>query len=74
MVVRGGGDLATGVVARLHRAGFPVVVLELARPLAIRRTVSVARAVAEGAATIEDLSAQVVENPGRSDQNWRPPA
>lgn len=66
VVVRGGGDLATGVVARLHRAGFPVVVLELARPLAIRRTVSVARAVAEGAATIEDLSAQVVGTPAEA--------
>lgn len=60
VVVRGGGDLATGVVARLHRAGFPVVVLELAAPLAIRRTVSVARAVSEGSATIEDLDAQLV--------------
>ena len=63
VVVRGGGDLATGVVARLHRAGFPLVVLELANPLAIRRTVSVARAVQEGSAVIEDLTAVRVDTP-----------
>jgi xanthine dehydrogenase accessory factor len=63
VVVRGGGDLATGVVARLHRAGFPIVVLELPTPLAIRRTVSVARAVREGAAAIEDLNTVLVSTP-----------
>ena len=45
VVVRGGGDLATGTVFRLQRAGFPVLVLELEQPLAIRRTVAVASAV-----------------------------
>ena len=48
VVVRGGGDLATGTIYRLHRAGFPVLVLELQKPLAIRRTVAVASAVNEG--------------------------
>lgn len=63
VVVRGGGDLATGVVARLHRAGFLVAVLELEYPLAIRRSVSVARAVSDGTARIEDLTAQLVDTP-----------
>ena len=63
ILVRGGGDLATGVVARLHRAGFPVVVLELAAPLAIRRTVSAARAVREGSADIEDLHVRLADTP-----------
>lgn len=63
VVVRGGGDLATGVVARLHRSGFPLVVLELPTPLAIRRSVSVARAVSEGAAVVEDLDVQLVNTP-----------
>ena len=61
-VVRGGGDLGTGVAARLHRAGFPVVVLEIAEPVAIRRTVSAATAIDAGAVTIEDLTAQRVES------------
>ncbi len=57
VVVRGGGDLATGVVYRLRAAGFPVVVLELAHPLAIRRPVSVASAVSEGHMVVDGLEA-----------------
>ncbi len=60
VVLRGGGDLATGVVARLTRAGFPVVVLELPRPLVVRRTVAVATAVLEGHITVEDIQAERV--------------
>jgi len=60
IVVRGGGDLATGTVFRLRRAGFPIVVLELQQPLSIRRTVAVASAVLEGRALIEDLDAILV--------------
>ena len=45
VVLRGGGDLGTGAAFRLHKAGFPVVVLELPEPLAIRRTVAVSTAI-----------------------------
>ncbi len=62
VVVRGGGDLATGTIYRLRRAGFPVVVLELEQPLAIRRAVSVAAAVIEDRALIEDLDAIRVDD------------
>lgn len=62
IVVRGGGDLGTGAVARLHRAGFPVVVLELQAPLAIRRRVAVASAVTDGAVRVEDLDAMRVDD------------
>jgi xanthine dehydrogenase accessory factor len=60
VLVRGGGDLATGVVARLHRAGSPVVVCELAEPLAVRRTVALSSAVDLGTIQVEDLSARLV--------------
>ncbi len=60
-IVRGGGDLATGVVWRLNRAGCAVVVTELAHPLAIRRAVSVSSAITEGQITIDGLVAQRVE-------------
>jgi xanthine dehydrogenase accessory factor len=62
VVVRGGGDLGTGAVLRLHRAGFPVVVLELALPLAIRTTVAVAAAARDGKTRVEDLDARRVED------------
>ena len=62
VVVRGGGDLATGVVHRLRKAGFPVLVLELAAPLAIRIPVSVSSAVSEDRVMIEDLEAIRVDD------------
>lgn len=58
VVVRGGGDLATGVIYRLARAGFPVIVTELAQPRAIRRAVAVASAVFDGAVAIEGMVAR----------------
>jgi xanthine dehydrogenase accessory factor len=55
VVVRGGGDLASGAVAQLHHAGFPIVVLELEQPLAVRRTVAFASAVAAGEVAIDGI-------------------
>ena len=61
VLLRGGGDLATGVAYRLHQAGFPLIVLELPRPLVVRRTVALAAAVLEEEVTVEDLLARRVE-------------
>jgi xanthine dehydrogenase accessory factor len=55
VVIRGGGDLATGAAARLHRAGFAVIITELLRPLVLRRTVALAEAVFSGETQVEDL-------------------
>ena len=52
VLLRGGGDLATGVALRLHRAGIKLVISELAQPLAVRRTVSFAETVYEGHHTV----------------------
>lgn len=54
-LVKGAGDLATGVALRLHRAGFAVVMTEIARPTAVRRTVAFAEAVYEGNALVEGV-------------------
>jgi xanthine dehydrogenase accessory factor len=61
ILVRGGGDLASGVVFRLARAGFRVVISELAQPLAVRRSVSFAEAVYQGEITIEGVRGSLVE-------------
>ncbi len=61
IVVRGGGDLATGVAARLHRSGFGILVLEIGAPLAVRRLVALAEAVYSGEITVEELRARRVE-------------
>jgi xanthine dehydrogenase accessory factor len=61
ILLRGGGDLASGVALRLHRAGIRVVITELAQPLTVRRTVSFAETVYEGKFTVEDVSARLVK-------------
>lgn len=63
VIIRGGGDLATGVAYRLHKAGFPLIVLELARPLVIRRRVALATAVLEGEIQIEDVCGRLAPTP-----------
>lgn len=60
VLLRGGGDLATGVGLRLHRAGIKVVITELAQPLAVRRAVSFGEAVYEGLHTVEGVTARLV--------------
>jgi xanthine dehydrogenase accessory factor len=54
--VKGAGDLASGTIHRLHRAGFAVVATELPQPLALRRTVAFAEAVYSGSIEIEGLT------------------
>ncbi|MDJ0752737.1 MAG: selenium-dependent molybdenum cofactor biosynthesis protein YqeB [Ardenticatenaceae bacterium] len=63
VVIRGGGDLATGIVWRLHKAGFPVIVLELAHPLVVRRRVALATAVLEGGIDIEGMHGEQAPDP-----------
>lgn len=57
IVVRGGGDIATGTICQLSRAGYPVLVLETEHPSAIRRQVAFCEAVYEGTASVEGLTA-----------------
>ena len=57
VVVRGAGDLATGSIVRLVRAGFRVVALEVAAPSSIRRTVCLSEAMYDGAAEVEGVRA-----------------
>ena len=56
VIVRGGGDLATGTIHKLHRSGFDVLVLETAAPSAIRRNVAFSEAVYEGEWQVEGLA------------------
>jgi xanthine dehydrogenase accessory factor len=55
VLLRGGGDLATGVAWRLTRAGFPVVVCELEHPLTVRRPVALSSAVPDGRVDVEGM-------------------
>lgn len=63
VLIRGGGDLATGVALRLIRSGLRVVVTEIAQPLAVRRTVSFAEAVYSGETSVESITAHCIKDP-----------
>ena len=56
VIVRGGGDLATGTIYKLRKCGFPVLVLEIASPSAIRRNVAFCEAVYQGSQQVEDMT------------------
>ncbi len=61
VVIRGAGDLASGVALRLQRAGFPVVMTEIAQPLAVRRTVVFAQAIFDGFCQVEEVGGRRCE-------------
>lgn len=70
VLLRGGGDLATGVATRLHRSGFRVLVTETEQPLAVRRLVALAQAVYDGEVEIEDLRGKRIEAVERAGECW----
>jgi xanthine dehydrogenase accessory factor len=61
-LIRGAGDLATGVALRLFRSGFAVAMTELAKPTVVRRTVAFAEAVYEGRTVVEGVEGVKVED------------
>ncbi len=63
VVIRGAGDLGSGVAFRLFVAGYPVVMTELDKPLFVRRTVSFGDAVfaEKGSVTIENITSRKIE-------------
>lgn len=67
VIIRGGGDIATGTIYRLWKLGFHVLALEAASPLAVRRTVAVAQAVFDGECSIEGMKAVRITSPDSFD-------
>ncbi len=59
VLIRGAGDLASGIALRLRHSGFEVVMTEISRPTTIRRTVAFSDAVFRGAARVEDVEARL---------------
>lgn len=62
-VIRGAGDIASGIALRLWRAGIQVVMTDLPAPTAIRRTVCFSQAIVHETAAVEDVSARRAETP-----------
>ena len=68
IIVRGGGDLATGTIYKLKKSGFPVLILEVPNPSAIRRNVAFCEAVYQGTQTVEDMTCYLVESVEQAEQ------
>ena len=55
IIIRGGGDLATGTISCLYQCGYQVLVLEIAKPTAIRRSVAFSEAMYDGETEVEGI-------------------
>lgn len=70
VIVRGGGDIATGTIQKLHRSGFKVLVLETEKPTSIRRTVCFSEAVYDGQAIVEGDTSVLVKSKEEILEAW----
>lgn len=68
IIVRGGGDLATGTIYCLHQCGFKVLVLETGKPTTIRRQAAFSEAMYQGEAVVEDVRARRVADRAQMEQ------
>ncbi|MEW8954907.1 selenium-dependent molybdenum cofactor biosynthesis protein YqeB [Clostridium sp.] len=71
IVVRGGGDIASGTIHKLYRSGFKVVVLDIEKPSAIRRSVAFSEAIYDGEAVVENLKAVRVKDFKEIKEAWQ---
>lgn len=62
VVIKGAGDLASGIATRLYRSCFDIVMTDLPVPLAVRRTVAFSEAVRLGSTSVEGIKAEKAEN------------
>lgn len=70
ILIRGAGEQATGTAARLHRAGYKIILTELQKPLAIRRTVAFSEAVFMNTCVVEDILGRLILRPEDTKTCW----
>jgi xanthine dehydrogenase accessory factor len=70
VLIRGAGEMASGVAHRLARAGFHLLLTETKDPLAVRRVVSFCEAVHDGEKTVEGLTARLIQDLGQAEALW----
>src|SRR5512142_1861556 len=71
VLIRGGGEMATGIAHRLHQSQMKVVITEVEAPTAVRRTLAFAEAAYSGSQTVEDVKAVRVENRTEIEAQWQ---
>lgn len=70
VLIRGAGDIASGIALRLYRAGIQVVMTDLPQPTAIRRTVSFSQAILQGETSVEGITAHFASDISQIEAIW----
>jgi xanthine dehydrogenase accessory factor len=71
VLIRGAGEMASGVTHRLHRSHFNVCMLEIPHPIAVRREVSFCEAIYEGEKEVEGVRAKFISRPEEIHSVWQ---
>ncbi len=71
VLIRGAGEVASGVAHRLYQSHFKICLIEIPHPLAVRREVSFSEAVYEGKKEVEGIRAQLISRPEEIESVWR---
>ena len=71
ILIRGAGEMASGVAHRLHQSHFKICMLEISHPLAVRREVSFCEAVYEGEKAIDGVQAKLISKPEEIPSLWK---
>lgn len=70
VLIRGAGDIATGIALRLHRSGIKVIMTDIEHPLSVRRTVCFSEAVRYGEHTVEGVKGILVKDRIAAENAW----
>lgn len=71
IIIRGGGDIATGSIQKLYRVGFKILILEIEKPSAIRRKVSFCEAIYDGESIIENIKCVYCKSMEEIENCWK---
>jgi xanthine dehydrogenase accessory factor len=71
VLIRGGGEVASGVAHRLHQAHFKICMTEISHPLAVRREVAFSEAIYEGEKEVEGVRAKFISKPEETESLWK---
>ena len=71
VLIRGAGEMASGVAQRLYQSHFRICMVEVSQPLAVRRGVSFSEAVFEGEKEVEGIRAKLITEPEEAEEVWR---
>lgn len=70
VLIRGAGEMASGVAHRLYQSHFKICMTEVSHPLAVRREVSFCEAVYEGEKEVEGVRAKLISGHEGIESNW----